>query len=175
MSIFTFGGLAMGAGKFFSAIIILFIGLIVAKIISKFVRKILQEMELNTHIRLFTGLRIPLDRYIGDIILTVGYFIAAYVTLQYLNLVGILLVVLIVIFGIIFLLSIFIGVRDFFPNLVSGMRLRDNLSKGDRIYYKKMSLRIESIGYFETKLFTKEQDIIYFPNNQLHSILEKRR
>jgi small-conductance mechanosensitive channel len=70
---------------------------------------------------------------------------------------------------VIIILSTLLGVKDFIPNAVAGFVLqrKEFLSVGEVIKVKGMQGKIIKISLVETKIETKDKDIIFIPNSVL--------
>jgi small-conductance mechanosensitive channel len=70
---------------------------------------------------------------------------------------------------IIMVASIILGIRDFFPNILSGIFIAQKrfLNKGDLVRFGDIEGEIIEINIIETRIMTKKGDIIYIPNSIL--------
>ena len=155
-----------------SGIIIFLLGAIVSKGLGRLTVLILQEFEVNYHLSNF-GIRFPLDRTLGEAVSYLGYIITLYIALDQLGLVRGVTYVLLIIFLILFLLSFLVGLKDFFPNVVARSYLKRHLGKSFR--FQGLQLKVLSIDLLETKMETKDGDILFFPNLQVHKELRQRK
>ena len=147
------------------AVIILLIGFIVGRILGKLVQGILHELELDTLLSKIR-MRAGLEEFLGTL---VSYLVYAVAVVMALNQVGITQMVMNVVAGIaiiMIIVSLLLTVKDYAPNLVAGIRLRQKraLSPGDWIGAKGLEGKVLHAGLLETRIETKQKDIIYIPN-----------
>lgn len=155
--------------KVLLAIIILLSGFIIGKVVSKIISKILAEFQLNKVFYDISGIKSHIEEIISHFVLYFIYFISIVTALRQL---GIATEVLNIVSGvIIILIGIFIllSVKDFIPNIISGIIIHQKnlFSKEDRIEFKGITGKIKEITLLDTKLITKNGDIIIIPNVNL--------
>jgi small conductance mechanosensitive channel len=70
---------------------------------------------------------------------------------------------------VVIILSMLLAIKDFIPNVFAGLFLHRKgfLKKGDNIIVKDVKGKIIYINLVETRVQTKEGDIIYIPNTLL--------
>jgi len=155
--------------KFIVAIIILLIGFIVGKLLGRLVYKFMHSIELNANLNKMSGVKIGLEEILEAFTTYFIYFITIVTVLQQL---GLATTVLNMIAGgviVIIILSTLLGVKDFIPNAVAGFVLqrRGFLQVGEVIKVKGMQGKIIKLSLVETKIETKDKDIIFIPNSVL--------
>ena len=155
--------------KFLVAVVILLIGFIVGKLLGRMVYKFLHSIEINHNLNKLANVNIGLEEILEAFTTYFIYFITIVIVLQQL---GLATTVLNMIAGgviVIIILSTLLGVKDFIPNAVSGFILqRKNFIKiGEVIKVKGMQGKVVKITLVETKIETKDQDIIFIPNSVL--------
>jgi len=151
------------------AILIVLMGIIIGKFFDKVIRRVLAELNTNKILKEEAGVKIPFEEFIGSIIKYLVYFAAVIMAL---NQLGITTIVLNIILGLIlFLLIAFIvlAFKDFVPNLVSGLFLHQKreIKDGDRIRVDNIEGKIIHINLVETRVETKNGDVVYIPNSIL--------
>ncbi len=151
------------------AVIILLIGFVVGKILGKVVKNLLHSIEFNKIIKRATGINISLEQGISFF---VSYFIYFLFIVMALNQLGLTTVVLHMISGailIIIIISIFLSIKDFMPNMFSGIFIHKKkfINVGDTINVDNTEGKVVYINLVETKIETKRGDIIYLPNSLL--------
>jgi small conductance mechanosensitive channel len=155
--------------KMVVAVIILLIGFVIGKILGKIVKNLLHSIEFNQIIKRATGIRISLEEGIS---VFVTYFIYFLFIIMALNQLGLTTVVLHMISGailIIIIISILLSIKDFMPNMFSGLFIHRKrfINVGDVIKVENTEGKVVHINLVETKIETNKGDIIYFPNSLL--------
>jgi len=159
--------LSMVLLKFITAIVILLVGFIIGKVLGRFIYKVLHNFELNIIMEKLVGVKISLEEIIETFITYFIYFITIVIVLQQ---IGIATTVLHMIAGgviIIIILATFLGVKDFIPNAIGGFFIQSKkiIQVGETVKIKGMEGEILEVNLVETKLRTKEGDIIFIPNS----------
>ena len=161
------------------ALIIIFIGFILGRIVSKFLERALHEIELNKLMKDATGLKISLEE-VCEVI--VRYFIYFIFIIMALNQIGITTIVLNMITGAIFILiilSIFLGIKDLVPNFIAGLVIHRKgfIKPGDKIKVNTTQGKIQKISLVQTSIKTKKGDIIFIPNSLLtkHKVIKLKK
>jgi small-conductance mechanosensitive channel len=151
------------------ALIIALLGLILGTIIGKLLQKILSEIELNRIIRSITGLNLKLEEIIGKGITFTIYFLFIMWALEKLGLGAIIIKILSGIVIIIIVISIVLSIKDFLPNLISGVyiHLKGVIKEKDYIKTKSVTGKIKDIGLVETIIETDIKETIVIPNSTL--------
>jgi small-conductance mechanosensitive channel len=148
------------------AVVILLVGLIIGKLFGNLIRRILGEIELDKHIRSSVGFRLSLEKGISNL---VSYFIYLISIILCLNSLGLTTAILVIIaFAIVFIITIsfLLAIKDFFPNIISGMRIkfRKMFSEGDEIQMREVKGTVISVGLLETRLRTSFKEEVIIPN-----------
>lgn len=155
--------------KFLVAVVILLIGFIVGKLLGRMVFKFLHSMEINHNLNKLANINVGVEEILEAFTTYFIYFITIVMVLQQL---GLATTVLNMIAGgviVIIILSTLLGVKDFIPNAVAGFILqrKNFISVGETIKVKGMQGKVVKISLVETKIETKDQDIIFIPNSVL--------
>jgi small-conductance mechanosensitive channel len=158
--------------KIVITILILLIGLIIGKIAGTLIRRLLNEVRLDKHMRT-TGFRFSLEKFIGNAVSYAIYVIAIIMSLNQLGLTKAILTIIMAIIFFVIAVSFLLAVKDFFPNLFSGMRIKFSglFSEGDEIQIKEVKGKVLGIGFLETRLKTSFNEEIIIPN----SLFNKRQ
>lgn len=149
--------------------IILLIGFIFGKIISKIVHKALKEIKLNKIIKEASGIKISIEEIISHFLLYFIYFVSIVMALRHIgiatDILNIISGAVIVIIGVFILMS----VKDFIPNIISGIIIhqKGTIKEKETIIFNNIKGKVISITLLETKLQTKSGDIIIIPNSNL--------
>jgi len=155
--------------KLVVAVIIVLIGLVLGKILGKFIQKALHEVELNKILRKAAGIKVSVEEIISAFI---TYFIYFIFIVMALNQLGLTTVVLHMISGailIIIIISILLSIKDFMPNMFAGFFIHQKrfINEGDILKVDSTEGKVVHINLVETKIETKQGDIIYIPNSLL--------
>jgi len=155
------------------AVIILLVGLIIGKLLGNLIRKALSEVELDKHLRAAVGFRWSIEKGISRIISYFIYLVSIILSLNSLGLTTAILVIISVVIIFVITLSFLLAIKDFFPNLLAGIRIRMRhlFSVGDEIQIKEVKGIVVSLGYMETRLETSFKEEVIIPN----SIFNKRQ
>ena len=161
------------------ALIILLIGFIIARILSRVVHKTLKKVNLDKIIKEVSGIKVSFEEMISHFILYFVYFISIIMALRY---IGIATDVLNILSGVIILLIgifILLSVKDFIPNVISGIVINQKatVKKGDIIQISNVTGKVTEITLLDTKLKTKQGDVIIIPNSNLtkKEIVKKKK
>ncbi len=154
------------------AILILLAGFIIGKLVGNIIQRALIEIRIDKYLRL-SGLKFSLSKFISKLISYIIYFIAIVMSL---NSIGLTTAILNMISGaviLIIVISFILAVKDFFPNLIAGIRIKNNkmFIEGDEIQIKEVRGRIISLGLLDTRLLTIHKEEVIIPN----AIFNKRQ
>lgn len=159
--------------KIVVAVLILLIGLIIGKLLGNFIRRLLNEVQLDKHLRTTTGFKFSPERIISAFVSYFIYFIAIVMFLNSLGLTTAILNMISAAVIIIIVVSFILAIKDFFPNLIAGIMIRSKklFNEGDVIQIKEVRGRITNIGFMETRLMTPYKEEVIIPN----AIFNKRQ
>jgi small-conductance mechanosensitive channel len=151
--------------KLVLAVFILLLGFIAGRVIGLLVKRFLAEIQFDKHLRNI-GIKMSLERLVAGALSFVIYAFTVFLTLDTLGLTS--TIVTIILIGIVFVVvvSFLLAIRDFFPNLLSGLRIRfmHLFEVGDEVQIKEVKGRITSISLLETRLVTSFKEEIIIPN-----------
>lgn len=161
-----------------AAIAIILIGIIVARITNRIIRKVLHELELNRILREQAGVKIPVEEFAGSLAKYLIYFIAMIMALAQLGLQTIILYIILVIVLVILVSFVVLAFKDFIPNITAGFFIHQKgmIKEGDFIQVKDIKGKVISISLVETKIKVGK-DIVYIPNSVLtkNEIIKKAK
>lgn len=151
------------------AVIILLIGFILAKLLSKVVQKVLNSLEVDKIAKKATRIEMGLEKAAGTFIKYFIYFIAIIMALNQLNITTTILQMFSAAILIIVIISVVLAIKDFVPNTFAGFYLYRNkfIKEGETIRVKGIEGTVKHINLVETKIETKEGDLVYIPNSAL--------
>ncbi len=152
--------------KFIVAVIILLIGFVIARIIGRLISKVLHEIELNNILKK-AGVKFQLEDMLSHAATYFIYFITVVWALNALGLTTTILNMISAAVLILIIVAIFLGIKDFFPNIISGFFIhRKNIIKiGDKIKVDNLTGKVTKITLIETEIKTSSGDTIYIPNS----------
>ena len=163
--------------KLIAAIAVLLIGLIAAGIISRVIKKVLHELELNRILKEQAGVKIPVEEFISSLTKYLIYFIAVIWALAELGLQTVILYIILVIVLTILVSFIVLAFKDFIPNITAGFFIHQKnlIKKGDIIKVKDIEGKVVSVDLVETKIKVNG-DVVFMPNSVLtkHEIIKKK-
>lgn len=163
--------------KLIAAIAILLIGLIAARIISRIIKRILHELELNRILKEQAGVRLPIEEFISSLIKYLIYFIAVIWALAELGLQTVILYIILAIVLTILVSFIVLAFKDFIPNITAGFFIHQKniIKKGDIIKIKDIEGKVKNISMVETTIKVNG-DTVYMPNSVLtkNEIIKKK-
>ena len=151
------------------AIIIILAGFVLGRIVGKLIQRVLNEIELNNIIKKAVGIKIRLEESIGLFVTYFIYFVAIVMALGHLGLQTYILHIISGAVLLLIVLSIFLGIKDFIPNVMAGLFIHRKgfLNEGDNIQYNDLKGKIIKLNLLETRIQTKGGDVIYIPNSIL--------
>lgn len=143
--------------RFSIAIITLFLGMIIAKLTGKLVKKILYEAEINRILEA-AGFR-PLREEIARISEYIIYGITIFIILQQFGITRIITNIIVILAALTILISLLISTRQFIPNAIMGLIIRKKLKKylGKKIKVGTATGKLEKIGITNIKI-TNDQE-----------------
>lgn len=150
-----------------AAILIFLLGFVLGKVVGRIIYKMLKEVEINKFLKTATGMRINADHLISNIVSYAIYFLSLVAALEQIGIANIILYLLSATIILVILLSFFLSIRDFLPNLISGIYLysRANLKEGSYIELNGIKGELLQIDLFQVKIKTKQGDIFHIPNS----------
>mgnify|MGYP003974417895 CR=1 FL=1 len=158
--------------KIIVTLIILVVGIIIGRTMGKILLRILHELGLNRLIKETTKVTISLEKILSSFVAYFIYFITLIMALTHLGISTTVLNILIVAIIIIIIIGLVFVVKDFFPNIVSGIFIqrKNFIKEGDLIKVNDKTGEITKINLIETVIKTDKGDVIYIPN----AILSKK-
>ena len=152
-----------------AAIVILLVGLVVGRFLGNLTRKVFHELELDKLLREQTRFKIPLEHFLGSLVKFIVYFISIIFALDQLGLQTAILNIILTIILIVIVAFIILSVKDIIPNLIAGLFLHQkrNIKPGEKIEVNNIEGEVINVSLTETKVRTKNGDIVYIPNSIL--------
>ena len=148
------------------AMLIFFIGFILGRLIGRILKKVLRHMNLDFFVRKTIGLKFSLEELISGV---VSYFVYIISFIMALNQLGLSTAILQMVIGgaiVIIVISIILSIKDFLPNIMSGMVQREKsfISENDIVRIKDIEGKVVEMGLIETVIQNRHGDRIFIPN-----------
>ena len=152
-----------------AAIVVLLIAFIAARFVRNLTAKVLRELKTNKILKESLGVRAPIEQIFSE----AGFYLVLFIgVILALNQLGLSTIVLYIVLGavlLIILILVVMAFKDFVPNVAAGFFIHQkrNLNDGDYIKINDVEGEIININLVETKIKTKNGDIMYIPNSML--------
>lgn len=148
------------------ALLIFFIGFIFGRLLGKILKKVLHHMNVDYFLRKTLGYKISVEDILSGV---VSYFIYIISFIMALNQLGLSTAILQMVIGgviVIIVISIVLSIKDFLPNLMAGLVIREKVfvSENDIIKIRDIEGKVIELGMVETIVQNKHGDKIFIPN-----------
>ena len=155
--------------RFIFALSILFIGLILGYLVGRLLRKGMAELELNKLFRNLTGADVQIEQILANVVSTFVYIVTVLLVLAQLGIAKFVVNALSVFLILLFFTLIFLGVKDFIPNVIAGMRINRNgqYKVGQCIIVGRVRGTIKHIDMLEIIVETRGGDTMLIPTSYL--------
>jgi small conductance mechanosensitive channel len=161
-----------------AAIVIILIGLVIGRFLGNLTRKILHELEIDKLLKEKTKFKFPLEQFLGSLIKYIAYFASIIFALNQLGLKTAVLNIILIIILVLLVGFMLLALKDFIPNLVAGIMLHQKrkIMPGEKIEVNNIEGEIINFSLFETKIRTRNGEIVYIPNSILtkNVVIKKR-
>jgi small-conductance mechanosensitive channel len=148
------------------ALLILFVGMIFGRICGRAVQALLKEIDFDKNIGKF-GFNYKLANIISTSASYVIYFISVIFALMQFGMVAPVFYSLVVFFLAVFFASAVLTVKEFFPNLFSGLyvKFKPMMNEGEIVRVHNVEGKVEHIGLVKTKIISRKGDVIFLNNS----------
>ncbi|HIH25714.1 MAG TPA: mechanosensitive ion channel [Nanoarchaeota archaeon] len=155
--------------KIITSFLILILGLVLANVLSNILRKVLKEAEINKILAKQFKIKISVENYLVNIFKYLIYFAAAITVLNQLGIPTFILRIIFLVIVIIVIVFIVLAFKDWIPNLVSGFYIykTQKIKTGDTIIMNGLTGKVKRINLIETKIITKNNEVIFIPNSNI--------
>jgi len=161
-----------------TAIIILLIGFIIAKLIGRLVQRVLHEAELDNILKK-AGAKVSFEAALSHISEYFIYFITIIFALNQLGITTFVLYALAIAAICVLAVSVFLGLRDFIPNFFAGWYIyrKDLIKEGKQVKINGIQGKVAKLSLLDTRIKTKKGDLIYMPNSVVikSKIVQKKK
>jgi small-conductance mechanosensitive channel len=149
-----------------TAIIILLIGFIIAKLLGRLVQRVLHEAELDNILKK-AGAKVSFEMALSHITEYFIYFMTIIFALNQLGITTFVLYVLAIAAIGVLIISVFLGLRDFIPNFMAGWYIyrKDLIKEGKNVKINGVQGKVVQLSLLDTRIKTKKGDLIYLPNS----------
>ena len=148
------------------ALLIFFIGFIIGRLMSRVIKKVLHHMNTDFFLRKTLGVKVSLEDISAGVVAYFIYIISFIMALNQLGLSTAILQMVIAGVIIIVVISIILSIKDFLPNLMAGLIIREKafIGEGDIISIRDIEGKVVELGLIETVIQNKRGDRIFIPN-----------
>lgn len=150
------------------AVLVFLIGFIIAKLLGRFVERILREAEINSFAPDFLK-GVAIDSIIARLVEYAVYVCTIILTINRLGLTKIFAYSIALGLFFVFILSFILGIKDFLPNLFAGVSIirKKKFKKGQTVFVDDIEGVIQEINLQEIIIITKKGDKIFVPNSYI--------
>ncbi len=155
--------------NFIISIIILLVGFVAGRVAGRVLDRVFKEIEIDSLLQKATGVKLKLGELTCQLITYIIYFVFIIAALDRLGIQTIALNIILGGFILLLFLMVILGIKDFIPNLIAGIFLHHKgfVNEGDKIKVAGIEGKIEHIDLVETKIRTKNGDVLFIPNSFL--------
>ena len=148
------------------ALLIFFIGFIFGRLLGRIIKKVLRHMNTDYFMRNTLGIKLSVEDVLS---VSASYFVYMISFVMALNQLGLSTAILQMVIGgviAIIVISIILSIKDFLPNMVAGLLIREKsfVAEGDVIRIKDIEGKVEELGLVETVIVNRHGDRIFIPN-----------
>lgn len=147
------------------AVLILLIGLMIGKLTSMFIKKILLEMQADKTVNKISPIKINITNIISLSLSIPIYAISFFLALNQLGIANIIINFLIILSTLVIIGSIILGLKDMPKNLIAGFKIRKKTIIGKKIRVGLVYGEVTSKNFLRVEMRTKTKDRIIIPNS----------
>ncbi len=155
-------------GMILTAAIIIFIGLIAGRIISKLIRKTLHRLEVNKALKK-AHVDFDAEEFSEKASKWITYAIAFFIALDILGISTLVIAIVMLALISIMIILLILGLKDTIPNIISGLYLhsKHSINVGDRIKVNKIRGKVEYINLIQVRIKDEKGNIVVIPSSEL--------
>lgn len=152
-----------------AAVIVLLIAFLIARFLRNLSARVLRELKTNKILKENFGLRAPIEEIISQGIFYIVLLVGIIMALNQLGLSTAILYMILIVMLLVIISFIVLAFKDFIPNVFASFWIhqRKMIEKGDYIEVKDIAGKVVEINLTETKIETKDKEIVLFPNSLL--------
>jgi hypothetical protein len=140
-----------------AGLIILGVGILIADILAKLSKKLLESFELERVL----GKRFPIYDLLSSIVRFMVYIVAIVWSVFQMGFEWIVLIMVCGFLGIVLIWKVLMSIREFVPNYIAKLKFKPK--KGRKFKYH-FNGRLKEVGLLESKVKTEEGELLYVPN-----------
>ena len=154
--------------RIIGAVIITIVGMFIGKTVGKGVRKIIENLDIRKQFKK-AGMKFKPELLAENTIKYVIYIGSGIFALNYLGITPIILNIIFVSLILIIILTVFLSLKDFIPNIISGIYVIsiNKINKGDNITVINVTGKVQEISLTETTLTSEDGNMIMIPNSTI--------
>ncbi len=148
------------------AVLVFLIGFIIAKLLGRFVERILKEAEVNRFAPAFLQ-GVAVDSIVARLVEYVVYVMTIIVAIDRLGLTKAFIYAIALGLFVVFVLSFVFGLKDFLPNFLAGVSIirKGKFKKGQSVSINGLGGIVQEVGLQEIVILAKNGDKIFVPNS----------
>ena len=152
-----------------AAIVVLLIAFLIARFFGNLTSKILSGLNTNKILKESLGIRAPIEEIFGKAVYYLILFIGVIMALNQLGLSTIILYIILIIILIIIISFVILAIKDFVPNVFASFWIHQKkiIETGDFIEFKDVSGKVIEINLTETRIETRDKEVVLVPNSLL--------
>ncbi|MFP4117559.1 MAG: mechanosensitive ion channel domain-containing protein [Candidatus Woesearchaeota archaeon] len=148
------------------ALLIFFIGFIFGRLLGRIIKKVLRHMNTDYFMRNTLGIKMSAEDILS---VSASYFVYVISFVMALNQLGLSTAILQMVIGgviAIIVISIILSIKDFLPNMVAGLLIKEKsfIAEGDVIKIRDVEGKVDELGLVETVILNRHGDRIFIPN-----------
>lgn len=149
-----------------AALLIIFLGFIIGKFLRGFLLKVLQDARVDETGKRVMKRKVSVAKAISDTTAYIIYVVAFVLALNMISATKYVLSTLGIIFLVVIIISLLISLKDFFPNVMTGLRLRreQRFTKGRSLSFRGIRGKIQERTLLHIKVVRKNGDVFLLPN-----------
>lgn len=153
--------------KIAAALVIIFAGFIIGKIVGRFLYKVLKDVQADETGKKFFKRDVSISKGVSAAASYLIYLVALVMGLGALGLTTVVLNAVIIIVLVLLGISFLLAIKDFMPNLSAGIMIRQKglFKEGDTVKLGSTEGVVEDLSLTETRLRRSNGDLLIIPNN----------
>ncbi len=159
------------------AILILLVGFILGKLLGRFVRRVLDELDMDAALKKTVGIKVSVSKVLSSFSAFIVYFVTVILFLNSLGLTTAVLNAISIGVIVLIMISAALAIRDLVPNLTAGFAIhtKQKISVGNQIEMEGIKGKVIEVSLLDTQIRTSSGDIVFIPNSILiKKVLRKR-
>ena len=153
--------------KVIAAIVILLIALLIARFFGNLASRVLKELNAGKILKDKLKIKMPIEQLANRIVYYLVLLIGVILALNQIGISKIILYIILIIIILITVSLIILAFKEFIPNVFASFWIHQKklINVGDEIEMKNISGKVVEINLTETKIETKDEEIVLIPNS----------